>query len=869
MKNSVVILFVLAIFCQAQGQKKLITLETYSEWQKQPKLQDYGISDDGKYVWYRCGDKLTISTAAGKVLREVKSTINPVMLPENVILFESGGHITKLNLKTKSVNTLDVVNINRLEPVADRKNVFAASADKKLFLLDTRSGKIITLGQDVDEFNLNEQKTSMVFRQKDQLVIADLKSGETNTNSSGDGVDFGSIKFDAAGKRCVFSIRKSVGSNPEKTQVAWYYYKPGMQAPALIDAKENPVLNNYDLSRAEMRFTADGEHLLAKVASSSEPPPATPYKGFWHYQQQRYVDEFPEAALFAISISGERPVARKLEEGRLELLGSKPAKKFLLIKKHFANYDDLYWNEDLRPEFSLIDLTSGIKKAVLTKDVAAIAPRFPFLSPSEKYIYWFDYQEKEYITYSTKSGSTTNVTKNINVPADLKDMREGSMPRKIQNIEDWVGEDEWMIFRDKYDLWQADPSGQKPPINLTDGYGRKNNIEFVAANSRWDPTTGLPTDAEITLRAMSNTTKDNGFCRIKLGRINQLNNEHLKPCLFSWMMIGEPKPIMKAKKADVYLVTRQSATEAPNLCITSDLKSYTKLTDIAPQKEYNWMTSELVTYPLRSGKTGQAILFKPENFDPSKKYAVIFNYYEWRTFELHKFRDPELFAANVDVATYVSNGYLICMPDINNDVPGKISQTVVDAVESAVDYLSRYTWFDTARMGLQGQSFGGYETNILVANSNRFAAASSMAGISNTFSGYFGKAFGERSATWIYEEGQFNLHTTPWDNIQAFIENSPVLQANKVTTPLLILHNRDDGAVPFNQGYEMFYALRRLKKPVWLYEYEGGHTSPGGEESNRDFAIRLQEFFDHYLKGKPAPRWISSQATSKNSISLK
>jgi dipeptidyl aminopeptidase/acylaminoacyl peptidase len=89
-----------------------------------------------------------------------------------------------------------------------------------------------------------------------------------------------------------------------------------------------------------------------------------------------------------------------------------------------------------------------------------------------------------------------------------------------------------------------------------------------------------------------------------------------------------------------------------------------------------------------------------------------------------------------------------------------------------------------------------------------------------------------------------------------YLENSPVFHANKIETPLLILHNDGDGAVPWYQGIELFVAMRRLDKPSWLLNYNGDGHGVTKRPNQEDFAIRMYQFFDHYLKDEPAPEWM-------------
>jgi len=159
-------------------------------------------------------------------------------------------------------------------------------------------------------------------------------------------------------------------------------------------------------------------------------------------------------------------------------------------------------------------------------------------------------------------------------------------------------------------------------------------------------------------------------------------------------------------------------------------------------------------------------------------------------------------------------------------------------------------------MGLQGHSFGGYETNYLITHSCLFAAACETAGVSDLISEYGSDARGTYPM-YHAELSQGRIGATPWQRADLYINNSPIFNADKVTTPLLMMHNKGDDVVPFSQGMEFFMALRRLGKRVWLLQYDGSGHVINGNKSALDFTIRVTQFFAHYLKDDPAPTWMT------------
>ncbi len=197
------------------------------------------------------------------------------------------------------------------------------------------------------------------------------------------------------------------------------------------------------------------------------------------------------------------------------------------------------------------------------------------------------------------------------------------------------------------------------------------------------------------------------------------------------------------------------------------------------------------------------------------------------------------------------------MPDIRyhvNDPGMSAAWCVLPALEAAVSAGV----VDPDRVGLHGHSWGGYQTAFLVTQTDQFRAAVAGAPLTDLVSMYSSIYWNTGSANQpIFESSQGRFTGDFLDQPDAYLRNSPVFQARKVTTPLMILHNDKDGAVDFNQGIEYFNILRRLRKPVVMLQYEGENHGLAKAENQRDYSVRMREFFDHHLKGEPAPPWLA------------
>lgn len=270
--------------------------------------------------------------------------------------------------------------------------------------------------------------------------------------------------------------------------------------------------------------------------------------------------------------------------------------------------------------------------------------------------------------------------------------------------------------------------------------------------------------------------------------------------------------------------------------------------------QYNWLRAELISYQLLDGRASQGILYKPENLDRGTKYPMIVHFYERRSDDLNTFKHPHLSEGEMNIPWYVSNGYLVFVPDIQYKT-GHNDESITASVLSGLDALSNYTYIDFSRLGVQGHSMGGYQTNVLITKTNVFKCAQESAGPVDEVTSFFGLE-GDHTRQAFGEFDQPNLGTQPWANPQTFIRNSPVYEIEKVNTPLLIMHNQNDSRVKFSHAQALFTGLRRLQKPVWLLSYPDEGHDLMNENNQLDYNIKQQEFFNYYLKGKPLPGWM-------------
>ena len=404
------------------------------------------------------------------------------------------------------------------------------------------------------------------------------------------------------------------------------------------------------------------------------------------------------------------------------------------------------------------------------------------------------------------------------------------------------------LVYDRYDIWAVDPAGVRAPRELTSGYGRDEEIRLRYIEL--DPEAVWVSSGSMLLSGLHEPGKDAGFWSVEAFGTAPPEQLVREPKRF-----GRPR---KAKDVDVLMYTRQDVGEFPDLWVTGmDFSDSQRVSHANPQQdEYNWATSELTTWRSLDGEVLQGLIHKPENFDPSKKYPMMVTFYERNANNLHQHHPPTPHRSVIRATWYASRGYVVFTPDITYQV-GYPGESALKDVLSGVLHMIALGYVDAENIGTQGHSWGGYQIAYLVTKTDIFKAAAAGAPVSNMTSAYGGIRWGSgMSRMFQYEKTQSRLGGSLWEAPLRYIENSPVFWADKVNTPLLMLHNDQDGAVPWEQGIEMFVALRRLGRPAWLVNYNGEPHWPTTYANIRDWNIRMQQFFDHYLMGAPAPVWL-------------
>jgi dipeptidyl aminopeptidase/acylaminoacyl peptidase len=582
----------------------------------------------------------------------------------------------------------------------------------------------------------------------------------------------------------------------------------------------------------------------AKPRKKPDPQVDKPDMLVWNWQdkriqpmqqvQERLDREFSYLSLYWVA---EKKYVRLSDEGarQVELA---PKSKFAIGRDRAPYELEGNLNGQRYEDIYVIDPRTGTRKLALKKN------RW-FYGPSPDGTHFLYYEDGNFYAYDMAAGKPANLTQGA-AASFIDESDDHNVQKPPAKQLGWSADGGSVLLSDGWDIWRAPLNGK--PVNLTVN-GKKDQIRYQSIYKLDRDEKGTDLSKPVYVSVYGEWTKKGGIGLLVA------TTPGVKMLTWDDASYGN---LIKARKADIYLFTRQTIKEFPDYELSGPtLSTAQKVTDANPQqKEFLWSSgAKLVDYSCEHGGKAQAALFLPANYDPSKKYPTVVYIYEKLSQQMNTYSQPVI-DDRFNRSMYNSNGYAVLTPDITyklND-PGK---SAVGCVVPALKAAIAGGVVDADKVGLQGHSWGGYETAFLVTQTNMFKTAIAGAPLTDMVSMYssiYWNTGGSNQA--IFESSQGRFTSGYMDNPQPYIRNSPVYQAQNVKTPLMILHNDKDGAVDFTQGIEYYNTLRRLHKPVTLLEYKGENHHLSKPENEKDFLVRMQEYFDYYLKGKPEPAWL-------------
>lgn len=728
----------------------------------------------------------------------------------------------------------------------------------EIVLRDLATGKETKIA-DVSDFSFSDDDDQFIYTvstktgEGDGVFCRNLKTGETTTVMQGM-ANYRSVDAHTATNAIAFLTDKN-DYKSDKPLLELYVWKPGAKEATLVAKSGSEGLpKDWILSNGGVRFSDSGK----RVFFSTVPKPVEEKKDETPDDEKSTLDVWswtdPELQpMQLLRVAQERNRTYEaycdLASGKLVQYESKALQNVTVTSKGDGEYgigtDNrpyrqlASWDTDYSDVY-VVDMKTGSARMALTK-----VDDVPSASPSGKFGVWYDTETRQYKSLELATLKAVTFTQGIKFPL-YDEMDDHPAPAPPHGIGGWTADGSKVLVYDRFDIWLCDPRGADQPKCLTQGTGRARSTR-LRIGLRDPDANGVDLSKPVYLSAFHEGTRDSGYYRLNPNGLERL--------------VVMPKSfgaLSKAKNAEVYAFTREDFADPRDLYVSGpNLADMRKVSDTNPQqKDYNWCTVEMVNWTSLDGINLEGLLYKPEGFDPGKKYPMIVYFYERDSDNLHRYTPPAPSASTINPTWFASRGYLVFIPDIPYQI-GYPGPSAVKAILPGVTSLVSRGYVDAKHMGLQGQSWGGYQTAYLVTQTDMFACAGAGAAVSNMFSAYGGIRYGSGMVRQFqYEKGQSRIGGTMWDKPLQYIENSPIFWVDKIKTPLLMMNNDQDDAVPWTQGIELFTAMRRLQKPCWMLVYNGEGHNLMKRPNRKDLSIRLGQFFDHYLMGKPAPAWM-------------
>jgi len=480
-------------------------------------------------------------------------------------------------------------------------------------------------------------------------------------------------------------------------------------------------------------------------------------------------------------------------------------------------------------------------------------------SSTGKYIMWYDRKVKHYFAWD--GVTTKNITAKVKVPLYVEDWDTPNEPNNY-GLMKWQENDEAVLINDRYGVWKIDPTSNRTPVTIIGGRDKKIQYKYVQTDTEEK---FIKNGQQLVFQTLNEISKKAGLWRGVYNGDNSISKQLMPILSDDSYSISQ---LVKSKTSDTFIFIKESFKESPDLYFwhqTEEGPDGNKLSAINHQQNnYNWGTAELFNWKAYNGKEATGIVYKPEDFDPKKKYPMIVYFYEKLSDNLYDYKEPAPIRSAINVPFFVSRGYVIFMPDIayKTGYPGK---SAYDYIVSGARALVKKGFVDSTNMALQGHSWGGYQAAQVATMTKLFKAIWAGAPVANMTSAYGGIRWESGVARQFqYEKTQSRIGGTLWEKLPLYLENSPLFHLNKVTAPMVIMANDADGAVPWYQGIELFTGLRRLGKKTWMFNYNGQGHGLTQRQDMRDYQIRMQQFFDWILKGDKPAKWITEGVPAVN-----
>ena len=893
--NKILLFFMVFLCMKTSAQKKELDHTVYDSWQS---IRETSFHPQGKYIIYaivpqegdgrfiirnvKTGNELSIARATQAVFTENGEYLVAKIKPSFIETRKA--KIDKKKADEMPKDSLVIVELatNTIQKIPSVKSFqLAEHGNDMMVYLKDKKGDINKEGSDlvmrdlssakektfsnISQYLIHPKAMGVVMYQvktkqkESQILLATI--ADTNTKVLTKQV-YTATNFiwDEEGRQLAYLVEKDSADKALQKNYYLAYYTPSLEtAISIFDKSNKTIPTNYTIGGdRKMKFSKSGDKLefgvqpILPTKDTSLPDFDRVSVDIWHYNDP--IIQPAQLKALESTLKSTELVFLNTQNKNTIYLGKIKDRDLMTTAEGdgaivYATIDSSYLLASQWQGFSLKDIyaiaTNDGQRKLIQKEWKG---NLMSASYDGNALLYYDEPQKKYFAYNATTGKTIQIAKDIKT--SLFD-EENDLPDdpNAYGIAKWMDNNQEVLMYDRYDIWLVDVNGIKASKKLTNGRMNKIISRFIETDAERKT---LAKNAILLIKGYSEVDKSELISTLNLadGAFNLINQV---PMHFT--------TIVGASHSNDIAVMQEDEVKSPNLYLYTLAATKQNPTSIATintqQANYNWMSSQIVKWKAYTGKMAEGVLYLPENFDAKKKYPMIVYFYERSNQTLHNYLAPAPTPSRLNIPFFASRGYIVFVPDIwyTRGYPG---QSAYDYILSGTRAMIQKGFVDSTKVGLQGQSWGGYQIAYLITKTNLYAAAWAGAPVVNMTSAYSGIRWGPGiSRQFQYEKSQTRLGASLWERPDLYIKNSPLFSLPNIKTPLVIMSNDADDAVPWYQGIEMYSDMKRLNKKVWLLVYNNEAHNLVERKNRKDIQIREQQFFDTYLKGAPMPEWLS------------
>ena len=804
--------FLVFICLQTSAQKKELDHTVYDSWQS---IRETSFHPQGKFITYtinpqegdgnliirnvQSGKELSIARATQAVFTENGEYLVAKIKPSFAETRKAKIDKKKADEMPKDSLVIVTLTTSTIQKIPSVKSFQIAEHGNDIIVyLKDKKGDIVKEGSDLVMRDLSSAKEKtfsnvtqylihpkalgvamyqVKTKQKEAQVILATIADTTIKVLSDKVYTATNLTWDEDGKQLAYLVEKDSADKALQKNYYLAYYTPSLDAAvSIFDKTSNAIPTNYTIGGdRKIKFSKSGNKLelgvqpILPLKDTSLPEFERVSVDIWHYNDP--IIQPAQLKALENTLKSTELVIIDTKTKNAQYLGKIKDRDIMTTEEGdgayaYATIDSTYLLASQWQGFSLKDIyviqTNNGQRKLIQKEWKG---NLISTSYDGNALVFYDEPQKKYFAYNALTGKTSQIAKDIKT--SLFD-EENDMPDdpNAYGIAKWMENNQQLIIYDRYDLWLVDVNGIAVSVKLSNGRNNKVISRFVETNTERKT---LAKNASILIKGFSEIDKSELVSLLDLGNFSMTLMNQVPMHLTT---------IVGAAHSNNLAVMQEDEVKSPTLYLYSlEAKKQNPIsiaTINTQQASYNWMSTQIVKWKAYTGKMAEGVLYLPENFDAKKKYPMIVYFYERNNQTLHNYLAPAPTPSRLNIPFFASRGYIVFVPDIwyTRGYPG---QSAYDYILSGTRAMIQKGFVDSTKIGLQGQSWGGYQIAYLITKTNLYAAAWAGAPVVNMTSAYSGIRWGPGiSRQFQYEKSQTRLGASLWERPDLYIKNSPL-----------------------------------------------------------------------------------------------